>query len=130
MAYGDNMYQPFQPAGYGNQFTNRTISTPVNTQLSNNQNGLMTIFVTSEDEVTNYPVAAGLTVLLISFNLKKFWLKSTDTSGIPQRPRLFTFDEKTPSTNQNGSFVSRQEFQDLNNKLDKLIAELGGTKNE
>lgn len=124
------MYQPFQPAGYGNQFTNRTISTPVNAQLSNNQNGLMTIFVTSEDEVTNYPVAAGLTVLLISFNLKTFWLKSTDTSGIPQRPRLFTFDEKTPAINQNGSFVSRQEFQDLNNKLDKLIAELGGTKNE
>lgn len=91
------------------------------------QNGLMTIFVNSEDEVNNYPVAAGLTVLLISFNLKKFWLKATDTSGIPKQIRTFSFEEKTPVENQNG-FVSRQEFTDLNAKLDKLISELGGAK--
>lgn len=99
-------------------------------QQSNSTGGLMTIFVQSEDEVSNYPVAAGLTVLLISFGLKKFWLKSTDTSGVPQQPRSFSFNEETPLQNQNGSFVSRAEFSELSSKLDKLISELGGTKNE
>lgn len=95
-----------------------------------NTGGLMTIFVQSEEEVNNYPVAAGLTVLLISFGLKKFWLKSTDTSGVPQQPRSFSFNEETPLQNQNGAFVSRAEFSELSSKLDKLISELGGTKNE
>lgn len=99
-------------------------------QQQSNTGGLMTIFVQSEEEVNNYPVAAGLTVLLISFGLKKFWLKSTDTSGVPQQPRSFSFNEETPLQNQNGAFVSRAEFSELSSKLDKLISELGGTKNE
>lgn len=92
--------------------------------------GFMTIFVNSEEEVTNYPVAAGLTVLLISFNLKKFWLKGTDMSGIPTPLRTFSFDETTPVKNQNDlDTVSRSEFNALSNKIDKLISELGGMKN-
>lgn len=95
----------------------------------NSQGGLMTIFVQSEDEVSHYPVAAGLTVLLISFNLKKFWLKGTSTSGIPQQLRTFTFDETTPAQNQNGTEgVTRKEFNALSEKLDKLLSELGGVK--
>lgn len=99
-------------------------------QQQNNAGSIMTIFVSSEEEVNNYPVAAGLTVLLISFNLKKFWLKTTDTSGVPQQPRSFSFEEKTPITNQNGSFVTKAEFDSLNKKLDKLIADLGGAAHE
>ena len=34
-------------------------------------NSLLTIFVNSEEEVNYYPVAAGVTVLLVSFNLGK-----------------------------------------------------------
>ena len=94
-------------------------------QPQQNQSGLMTIMVSSEDEMLNYPVAAGVTVLLISFNLGKFWLKSTSTNGVPQQPRIFDFTEKTtiqPTTNG----VTREEFDSLNQKIDKLIAELGG----
>lgn len=89
---------------------------------------IMTIFVNSEDEVRNYPVAAGVTVLLLSFNLKKFWLKSTSTNGVPESLREFPFEEKTvvpqPSTG-----VSREEFDSLSKKIDKLIADLGGASN-
>jgi len=94
-------------------------------QPQQNQSGLMTIMVSSEDEMINYPVAAGVTVLLISFNLGKFWLKSTSTNGVPQQPRVFEFTEKTTLQPQVGA-VTREEFNSLNSKIDKLIAELGG----
>ena len=40
---------------------------PIQQPQQNTQSGLMTIMVSSEDEMINYPVAAGVTVLLISF---------------------------------------------------------------
>lgn len=95
-------------------------------QPQQNQSGLMTIMVSSEDEMISYPVAAGVTVLLISFNLGKFWLKSTSTNGVPQQPRVFEFTEKTTTQPQSGS-VTREEFDSLSSKIDKLIAELGGS---
>lgn len=131
MAYGTGGY--YVPGGTGAVSPHPySWSQPSQTPISqqSNNGGLMTIFVQSEEEVNNYPVAAGLTVLLISFSLKKFWLKSTDTSGVPQQPRSFSFNEETPLQNQTGSFVTRAEFSELSTKLDKLISELGGTKNE
>ena len=93
---------------------------------------LMTIFVNSEEEVLNYPVAAGLTVLLLSFNLKKFWLKSTNTNGVPQPIRVFPFTEEiqqsAQATNNQNDSVTREEFRALNEKLEKLINDLGGGK--
>lgn len=93
---------------------------------------LMTIFVNTEEEVLNYPVAAGLTVLLISFNQNKFWLKSTSTNGVPQPLRVFPFTEETQSSNQvvnnQNDLVTRDEFRALNEKLEKLINDLGGGK--
>lgn len=100
-----------------------------------NPGSIMTIFVNSEDEVLNYPVAAGLTVMLVDFNHKKFYLKSTGVNSVPQPLRKFPFEEEVVQTPQipmasNGTYVSREEFSALNSKLDKLISELGGTKNE
>ena len=105
-----------------NPYYQGTTAVPLQ-QPQQNQSGLMTIMVSSEDEMLNYPV--DVTVLLISFNLGKFWLKSTSTNGVPQQPRIFDFTEKTtiqPTTNG----VTREEFDSLNQKIDKLIAELGG----
>lgn len=113
-----------------NNFTQPQI-TPVSQQQHSNGGGFITIFVNNEDEVNNYPVAAGLTVILISFNLKKFWLKGTDTSGIPNQLRTFDFEEKTPVQNQNAAgIVTRDEFDSLCKRFDKLLSELGGVKNE
>lgn len=105
---------------------NYQTAVPIQQPQQNTQSGLMTIMVSSEDEMINYPVAAGVTVLLISFNLGKFWLKSTSTNGVPQQPRVFEFTEKTTIQPQTGS-VTREEFDSLSSKIDKLIAELGGS---
>lgn len=122
-------YNNINPTGFmPNQFgyQPQQINQPVQQQPSSN---LMTIFVNSEDEVLNYPVAAGLTVLLISFNQKKFWLKSTNTNGVPQPLRVFPFTEEVqsnvPLNNQNDG-VTREEFRALSDKLDKLLQDLGG----
>ena len=96
--------------------------------VENNSNtGLMTILVNSEDEVGYYPVAAGLTVMLVSFNLGKFWLKSTGKNGVPVPLREFSFEEKQVQP-VDTSYATKEEIKSLNEKLDKLIAELGGTK--
>lgn len=93
----------------------------------NYTNSVMTVFVNGRSGAEAYPVAAGYTVMLIDFNIKKFWIKGTDVNGVPQRMREFNFDEviQQPQT-QNPDTVTRSEFNSLSEKLDKLLVELGG----
>lgn len=124
---------------YGGSYTYSTGTDPYGYSRSsmpsqpvqqNNSNSLMTVLVNSEDEVNNYPVAAGFTVMLVDFSHNKFWLKSTAMNGVPQPPRVFTISEisQQPSQIQNESVVTREEFDSLNSKLSKLIANLGGAE--
>ena len=87
---------------------------------------LMAIFVDNFTEVNDYPVAAGNTVLLISFKLGKFYLKSTGTNGVPQPIRVFGFTEEENKIGYDSDSVSRAEFNALKDKLSKLLKELGG----
>lgn len=109
-SYSVNGYQPVQ-------------------QPQNNSGNIMTVFVNTEDEVQNYPVAAGTTVQLICFAANKFWFKSTSTNGVPEALREFEFKETTKVQPQNPASVTRAEFDDLSKKIDKLINDLGGTQN-
>lgn len=97
-------------------------------QQQPSSNSVMVVFVEGEAGARSYPVAAGNTVMLMDFNSNKFWLKSTDTTGMPQHLRSFTFKEDTPvAANTNmANVVTREEFDALNQKIDKLINELGG----
>lgn len=131
MAYNTGPY--YQTAMGGANFSpynNYQTAVPMS-QMNNQQNAgsIMTVFVHSEDEVIGYPVAAGVTVLLISFELGKFWLKSTSTSGVPQALRIFPFTEETPKQEAQVNGVSREEFESLSKKIDKLISDLGGNSN-
>lgn len=129
MAYNYTNNPYMNPTLGGINFTpyqNQTIPP----QPQNNSGNIMTIFVSSEEEAHSYPVAAGTTVLLLCFNLNKFWLKSTNTSGVPEQLREFTFEEKTiPNTVNGTGGVTREEFDSLSKKIDKLINDLGGTQN-
>ena len=68
---------------YGQYYQNLMPQQPTNSNSS-----LMTVLVSSEEEVNNYPVAAGMTVMLMDFAHKRFWLKSTAMNGVPQAPFL------------------------------------------
>lgn len=95
----------------------------------NQYGSFIAVMVSGEAGAAAYPVAAGNTVLLIDFDGKTFWLKSTDANRIPQPLRKFEFNEVIQSPNQqiqNGDAVTREEFMKLSEKLDKLIDGLGG----
>lgn len=105
----NNPYNPYQP--------------------QQNNYGVMVVFVDGDNGARVYPVAPGNTVMLMDFNSAKFWLKSSDSNGIPSL-RTFEFKELFPQPQQvpNPSGVTREEFNSLNEKLEKLISELGGSK--
>lgn len=119
-----NYYMPPQQ-----QFSSVTTPAVVPSQQQP-QNSILTVFVNSEEEVNFYPVAAGVTVMLVSFNLGKFYLKSTGKNGVPEPLRVFDFTEEAIATqNQNETkFVSQEDFDALSKKLDTLINSLGGDK--
>lgn len=116
----------YNPWGYG---WSQQYSTPVTNQMPQQQDfsNFITVPINGGEATANaYPVASGNTVVLIDFELGKFWLKS-NTNGIPQRLRAFSFSEdikdaQTPANNG----ISRAEFDALSASVNKLIAELGG----
>lgn len=123
--YSPNYYIPTQQ-----QFSTQVTPAVVQQQPQQAQNSILTVFVNSEDEVNFYPVAAGVTVMLVSFNLGKFYLKSTGKNGVPEPLRVFPFTEETrlPANQNEDVFVRREDFDTLSNKLDSLIKSLGGEK--
>ena len=130
MSYGTGNYIPLAGSGVPNYTPipynfQSALYTPQTPQQASS--GLLTIMVSSEEEMRNYPVAAGTTVLLVAFNLDKLWLKTTDTGGVPQPIREFKITETSMPNTAVGA-VTRDEFSSLCSKVDKLIEELGGAK--
>lgn len=87
-------------------------------------NSVMVVTVQGEAGARVYPVAAGNTVLLIDFDAKKFWLKSTDNNGMPSRFAAFNFTEEIRQTGDAGNFISRSEFDDLKQSIDTQFKQL------
>lgn len=100
-------------------------------QYQQPSNNVIVVTVQGEQGASMYPVAAGSTVLLIDFNLKRFWLKATDINGLPARFAAFDFTEvvKPAMQGDTGDFVSRSEFDELKKSIDNLVALVGGNGN-
>ena len=119
----NNIFYP-----YTNGYTGFTNSTAygVGMQSQNTPNSVIAVFVTSETAAQCYPVGAGNTVLLIDFDHHMFWIKATDTNGVPMPMRTFDFSERLaeqiPESTQDGNNngVSREEFNDLKNMFGEL----------
>lgn len=105
----------YSPYGYADQSTQAT-------------NNIIVVFVQGEAGARAYPVAAGNTVLLMDFEGKHFWLKSTDMTGMPQQLRYFTFSETSMTPQIPTDYVKREELQEISQKLEKLLTDLGGTQ--
>jgi len=100
-------------------------------QYQQPSNNVIVVTVQGEQGASMYPVAAGNTVLLIDFNLKRFWLKATDINGLPARFAAFDFTEvvKPAAQGDTDNFVSRSEFDELKKAIDQLGALIGGANN-
>lgn len=127
----------YQPNAYAGNYQPYAYPYPTSTVQNQPQpqqsSSILTVFVNSEEEVNNYPVAAGVTVILLSFNMGKFYVKSTGKDGVPQQVRVFEFIEKVQptsiETNQNvEQFATRDQLDTLSSKLEELINKLGGVE--
>ena len=89
----------------------------------------MIISVNSFEEAKAYPVMFNNTELLMDNNKDVFYLKSVDGMGkyTISTYRFEQIENEKPLTSEN--FVTREQFADLNSKLDYLIRELGVKQN-
>lgn len=81
--------------------------------------------VNSFEEAKAYPVMFNNTELLMDNNKDVFYIKSVDGMGkyTISTYRFEQIENEKPLTSEN--FVTREQFADLNSKLDYLIRELG-----
>jgi len=119
--YQPQYYQPvMQPAAAQPQMQAQQAAA---TAPSNN-----IIWTQGMDAARAYLVAAGNSVLLMDSEAERFYIKTTDGSGMPQPLRVFEYKEvttaaKTPlsgASQPNGEFVTRKEFDALAARFDAL----------
>lgn len=105
---------------------------PTQAQIQNPQVNQGILWVQGESGAKSYLVAPNTSVLLMDSENSKFYIKSTDQSGMPN---LRTFEYKEISTNpsvgepkgdteHNDKFVTRNEFNDLYDKYEALSQKL------
>ena len=114
--YGMN--QQFMGQNYGNQGMMNSASRP----------GLSVVPIDTDEQITNYPVASGNTVLFINFNTNRMCFKSTNTNSVPMPLQWasFTYDQVQSNNqypqNQNAvQSVSRQEFDELKVMMQRTL---------
>lgn len=102
MAYNPNVYNP-----YGSQAVNGLTS------------------VTGIEGARAYPLPPNSVMPLFDANEDMMYVKSTDGAGFPT-VKIYRFEEVQPEVEQSPDYVSRDEFDKLNKKLDKLIRGMNG----
>lgn len=99
-------------------------------QYQQPNNNVIVVPVQGESGASMYPVAAGNTVLLMDFNLKKFWIKATDINGLPAKFAAFDFKEEVKPPPQGiDNFVSRNEFDEWKKSTDAQLQQIIGNLN-
>lgn len=88
----------------------------------------MIISVNGFEEAKSYPVMYNSTEILMDNTRDVFYIKAVDGMG-KYTVNTYKFEQienERPLTA--ADFVTREQFEGLNNKLDILIRELGGSK--
>ena len=132
MALYNNPYQySFGVPGQMNQFQQQPVQIPAQPVQQPQQNNSGILRVSGEVGAKSYLVAPGTSVLLMDSESEKFYIKSTDVSGMPQPLRTFEYHEvsaqmppKQPVENMDGKYVTRQEYDDLKGKYEAIINRL------
>ena len=99
------------------------------------QNASPIIWVQGEAAARAYMVASGNSVLLMDSDESVFYLKSTDSSGMPQPMRVFDYTERTQASQAkpmqaSENYVTREEFDALAEKLNAFIKEEEDAKSD
>lgn len=88
------------------------------------------LWVQGEAAAKSYLVAPNTTVLLMDADAQKFYLKSTDSAGMPNL-RTFEYVEVFPNAqpaeppiNLDEKFVTRAEFESIKSQYEEIINKL------
>lgn len=89
----------------------------------------MIISVNGFEEAKSYPVMFNNSEILMDNNRDVFYVKAVDGMGkyTVSTYEFHKVENEKPLTS--ADFVTREQFDSLNNKLDLLLKELGGTSN-
>lgn len=89
----------------------------------------MIISVSSFEEAKAYPVMFNNSEILMDNNRDIFYVKSVDGMGkyTVATYEFHKIENEKPLTS--ADFVTREQFDSLNSKLDMLLKELGGSNN-
>ena len=140
MAYqmpGYPVYQQQYPAYQDrlSQLQNQYQQTIPQYQQQPTNQGLL--WVQGVEGAKSYLVAPNTTVLLMDADAQRFYLKSTDGTGIPNL-RMFEYSEVTQNasqpvlaTNENldDKYVTRNEYNDLKKQYEEIINKLSSMQN-
>lgn len=93
------------------------------------------LWVQGESGAKSYLVAPGSSVLLMDSEGERFYLKSSDASGMPQPLRVFEYREvtgKQTAPDMSDRYVTRDEYNDLRGKYESIMSRLenGGKADE
>ena len=130
-AYQNTYVQPYQDrlAQLQNQYQQVIPQMPAQVQQPASQ-GLL--WVQGEAGAKSYLVAPNTTVLLMDADAQRFYIKSTDPSGIPSL-RTFEFTEvlpthlqpaTQPAENLDDKYVTRKEFECIRTQYEDIIEKL------
>lgn len=130
MAYNPYSNYSYTPSVYNPPTYPQIQNYPLQTQQSG-QNGLL--WVQGEAGAKSYLVAPNTTVMLLDSEGARFYLKSTDGTGIPQL-RTFEYKEivpnapqpQIPQENLDEKFVKREEFAALQEQYKEILQKLNG----
>lgn len=92
-------------------------------QPQQSDNGI--IWVQGEAGAKAYPIQSGKSVVLFDSETERFFIKSTDASGMPQPLRIFKYSETDENEEKSNKidisqFITRDEFEDLMEKIEKI----------
>lgn len=120
MAY----YTPYQSQYY----TQLTQSVPQTNPMQNNQNGI--IWIQGEQAAKSFMVAPNATVLLMDSESQRFYLKSSDASGMPLPLRVFEYTETTQNAQKPtsdapavdlSSYATKAEFDAFRDEIQGIL---------
>ena len=116
MIYGNNNLYPNYQVPY-------VPNIQPNQQVDNNSNIL---WVQGEGGAKSYPVRPGTSQVLFDSESQTFYIKTVDTSGMPQPLRMFSYsecseaDRKQPEIDTS-MFITRNEFEDAMDNITRSL---------
>ncbi len=122
-----NPYQPYQP--YYGQANYQPINyQPQPQQPQQQANNSSITWVQGETGAKSYLVAAGQSALLMDSEQSRFYIKSTDASGMPLPLRVFQYSELTQNDTAAPKtavldYVSRSEFDAFKENVSKILSQ-------